>query len=67
MGSYPMTVQYGHQYQVKLVLNGNTIEAYLDGVKRLWSSHDRYASGQFGVMVWDGEAAFDNLRAWSLP
>jgi hypothetical protein len=67
MSSYPMTVEYNHQYQVKLVLNGNSFEAYLDGVKRLWSNYDRYSSGQFGVMVYDGEAAFDNLKASRIP
>jgi uncharacterized repeat protein (TIGR01451 family) len=67
MHSYQMTVEYNHQYRIKFVLNGNWFNVYLDGVKRLTGSYNRYDSGQFGVMVWDGEAAFDNLEARSAP
>jgi hypothetical protein len=66
-GSYPMTVQYNHPYHLKLVLNGNYLEGYLDGVRRMYGTYDLHASGQFGTFIWDGEAAFDNLKAWSIP
>jgi hypothetical protein len=29
-----MTVQYNHWYTIKIVADGSTLEAYLDGVKR---------------------------------
>jgi len=67
MGSYPMTVQYNHQYRLKLVLNGNYLEGYLDGVRRMYGTYDLHSTGQFGAFVWDGEAAFDNMKAWALP
>jgi hypothetical protein len=66
-GSYPMTVQYNHPYHLKMVLNGNYLEGYLDGVRRMYGTYDLHSSGQFGTFIWNGEAAFDNVKAWSIP
>ena len=35
LASYSMTVQRNHEYRIKVVANGNIIEAYLDGAKLL--------------------------------
>ncbi len=65
--SYPMTVQYNHWYTIKVVANGDTLEAYLDGVKRLSTTDTRYGSGQLGVMLHRGVTLYDDLQAWALP
>jgi photosystem II stability/assembly factor-like uncharacterized protein len=65
--SYAMTVERDHSYTIKVVANGNTIEAYLDGVKRLTVTDSTYSSGQFGVFLHRATATYDDLRAWALP
>jgi len=65
--SYAMTVERNHSYTIKAVANGNTIEAYLDGVKRLTVTDSTYSGGQFGVFLHRATATYDDLRAWALP
>jgi hypothetical protein len=65
--SYSMTVERNHQYKIKVVANGSTLEAYLDDVKLLTVTDTTYTSGQFGVMLYRSTAAYDNLEAKSLP
>ncbi len=65
--SYPMTVQYNHWYTIKLVASGSTLEAYLDGVKRLSVTDTTYTSGQLGVMLHQATAMYDDLQAWATP
>jgi levanbiose-producing levanase len=67
LDSYPVAVEYNHWYTIKVVVDGDTIEAYLDGVKRLTATDSQYAGGQFGVLLHQGVAAYDNLAAWGLP
>jgi hypothetical protein len=67
LDSYSMTVQRNHPYQVKVVANGSTIEAYLDGVKRLTASDSTYTTGHLGVMLFRATATYDDLEAWTLP
>ena len=67
LASYAMTVQRNHPYKVKVVANGSTIEAYLDGVKRLTVTDSTYSSGQGGVMLFQATATYDDLKAWELP
>jgi len=67
LASHPMTVQRNQRYEVKVVANGNTIEAYLDGVKRLTVTDTTYASGQLGVVLFRATATFDDLQGWQLP
>lgn len=64
--SFPMTVQYNHWYTIKIVANGSTLEAYLDGVKRLTVTDTTYTSGQLGVMLHRATAAYDDLQAWEM-
>jgi hypothetical protein len=65
--SYPMTVQYNHWYTIQIVADGSTLEAYLDGVKRLTATDTTYAGGQLGVMLHRATAAYDDLQAWATP
>jgi hypothetical protein len=67
LASYPMTVQRNHPYTIKVVASGSTIEAYLDGVKRLTVADGSYASGNLGVMLFCATATYDDLEARGLP
>jgi uncharacterized repeat protein (TIGR01451 family) len=67
LDTYSMTVQYNHPYTIKVVANGSTIEAYLDGVKRLTVTDTTYSSGRLGVMLFRATATYDNLEAWEMP
>jgi Leucine-rich repeat (LRR) protein len=67
LASYSMTVERSHQYKIKVVANGSTIEAYLDDVKRLTVTDTTYTSGHFGVMLYRATAAYDTLKAWATP
>jgi hypothetical protein len=67
LASYSMTVQRNHEYQIKVVATGNTIEAYLDGTQRLTVTDTMYSTGQLGVMVFQATATYDDLEAWATP
>jgi hypothetical protein len=67
LASYPMTVARNHWYNIKVVVNGTKIEGYLDGAKRLTAYDSNFSSGQFGVMLFQGTGAYDNLEARTLP
>jgi uncharacterized repeat protein (TIGR01451 family) len=67
LDSYAMTVQYNHPYTIKVVANGSTIEAYLDGVKRLTVADTTYSGGHLGVMLFQATATYDDLEAWEMP
>jgi hypothetical protein len=67
LASHAMTVERNRAYRVRVLAAGNTIEAYLDGVKLLTVSDSAYSSGNFGVMVFVGAATYDDLHAWLLP
>jgi hypothetical protein len=38
-----------------------------NAAKRMLGTYDLNSTGQLGVFIWDGEAAFDNLKAQALP
>ncbi|NOZ28115.1 MAG: hypothetical protein GXP39_08695 [Chloroflexi bacterium] len=67
LASYSMSVQRNHPYRVKVVVRGNKIEAYLDGVKRLTAVDSTYGNGRFGVMLFRATATYDDLEARRLP
>jgi len=67
LDQYSMAVQRNHQYRIKVVANGSTIEAYLDGAKRLTVTDTTFTNGQFGVMLFQATGAYDNLEARALP
>jgi hypothetical protein len=72
LAAYPWAVSLNHWYHVKVVVNGSTMEGYLDGVKRLTATDTNFTNGQFGVVTSAAINAppiggFDNLEAWALP
>jgi hypothetical protein len=67
LDSYPVTVQYNHPYQLKVVANGATIDAYLDGVLRIEITDSTYSGGRFRVMLHMSAATYDDLSGWDLP
>jgi len=67
LDSYSMTVERNHPYTIKVVADGSTIEAYLDGVKRLTVTDGTYSSGQLGVILFQSTATYDDLQAWETP
>jgi hypothetical protein len=67
LASIPVAVQRNHQYRLRAVASGNALEAWLDGEKRLTATDSTFGGGKFGVIVWRGVAAYDDVRAWSLP
>ena len=72
LATYPWAVFSNRWYHVKVAVNGNTMEGYLDGTKRLTATDTNFTSGQFGVML-NGlfspspAGAYDNLEARTLP
>jgi uncharacterized repeat protein (TIGR01451 family) len=64
---YPMTVQIGHQYKIKIVASGPNLDVYLDGVKRISAYDTSNTTGKLGVILNNATAAFDNLKAWTTP
>jgi len=67
LASYAVSVERMHQYKIRVVANGSAIDAYLDGVKRLSVTDSAYSSGRFGVVLFQATAAYDNLKAWTIP
>jgi hypothetical protein len=67
LGSYPVTVEYNRSYEIKVVANGSTIEAYLDGRRLLTVTDTTYTSGRLGVMLYQSTATYDDLTAWEIP
>ena len=63
LGRYTFTPQYDTPYDVKVVAHGNTLEGYLDGVKRISVIDGTLTSGKFGVIVFRATAEFDDLVA----
>lgn len=65
--SHSMTVQHNHSYKIKVMANGNTLDAYLDGVKLLTATDGTYSTGHLGVVLFQATAKYDDLVAWELP
>ncbi len=65
---YSVTVEYGRAYTLRAELVGDLLRVYLDGVHAFTATlGGYYSSGQFGVLVHNGVARFDDLAAWRLP
>jgi hypothetical protein len=67
LDSHAMPVQRNHPYQIRVVANGSTIQAYLDGVHLLTATDTDYTGGHLGVMLFQATATYDDLRAWETP
>jgi len=64
---YPMTVEYGRPYRIKVVADGSKLDVYLDGMKRVSAEDTRYSTGKFGAYIRNGDAVWDSLEARALP
>jgi hypothetical protein len=67
LASHTMTVQRNQPYKVQVAARGRTIEAYLDGVKRLEVRSNVCSTGRLGVLLFQATAMCDDLKAWQLP
>ena len=67
LASYPVAVQYGRSYRIKVVARGSTIEAYLDGRNLLKVTDATYPEGRLGVILFQSTATYDDLEAWAIP
>ena len=62
-----VTINKGQEYNVKVVTSGSTIKCYLDDNEIISATDTTYASGKFGMLVYDGstsdigEAVFQNV------
>ena len=60
-------LEFGRPYSMKVAVSGGTLEAYLDGSKRVALTDSAYTTGYFGLMLLNAEATFDDVKAWALP
>jgi hypothetical protein len=67
LASYPVVVQYGRSYRIKVVARGSAIEAYLDGKNLLRVMDATYPEGRLGVILFQSVATYDDLEAWEIP
>ena len=49
---------------VKIVVDGNTFELYLNGEFQSEDKDDAYKTGQVGVWAWETEASFDDFTVY---
>ncbi len=56
----------GLTYEVKVLMHGNLLDAYLDGRHLFSTTVYDYREGQLGFFVEDGEALFSGLEAFAL-
>ncbi|MEV0388549.1 glycoside hydrolase family 32 protein [Nonomuraea sp. NPDC050643] len=64
IATYKTSVVAGRVYHLKVVAKGASIKVYLDGgaTPVIDATDDQYASGHFGLNVFDGTAQFQNIR-----
>jgi hypothetical protein len=67
LASYPVAVQHGRPYRIKVVAHGSMIEAYLGGKNLLKVIDATYPEGQLGVILFQSVATYDDLEAWEIP
>ncbi len=64
VATFPVAVTQGTTYHLKVVAKGTTIKVYLDnGANPVIDATDsQYASGRFGLNVYNSTAQFQNVR-----
>jgi fructan beta-fructosidase len=64
IATYPLDVQLGRTYHLKVVAVGPRLRVYLDGgaAPVIDAVDDTIASGQFGLNVFNGTAVIQNVR-----
>ncbi|HEX3047102.1 MAG TPA: family 16 glycoside hydrolase, partial [Bacillota bacterium] len=63
LASKAYTVQTGTWYTLKLVLNGSSIQAYVNGVQELTATDSSLATGKVGFYCLNTSAEFDDVIA----
>ncbi len=61
IASKAYTVAAGTWYTLKLVVNGSSIQAYVNGVQELAASDSSLATGRVGLMSYNTSAEFDEV------
>jgi len=56
-------LELNRAYQLKIVAKGETLEGYLDGIKRVTIDDNTYTAGRLGVVIDNATATFDDLKA----
>ncbi|TDD07500.1 glycoside hydrolase family 32 protein [Nonomuraea deserti] len=64
IATYKAPIEAGQTYHLKVVTQGQSIKVYLDDRAEpvIDAKDDQYASGHFGLNVFDGTAQFQNIR-----
>ncbi|WP_219471234.1 GH32 C-terminal domain-containing protein [Nonomuraea rhizosphaerae] len=64
IATYRTPVELGRTYHLKVVTKGASIKVYLDGgaTPVIDATDDSYASGHFGLNVFDGTGQFQNVK-----
>jgi uncharacterized repeat protein (TIGR01451 family) len=60
---FSVPLEHNHQYALKVVANGSTLDGYLDGYHHLSLTDTTYSTGRLGVVVENATVAFENLKA----
>ena len=61
LASTSYTLSTGTTYTFKAVLNGSTLDFYVNGVKQLTATDTSFTSGKFGLTTFNASAEFDNV------
>lgn len=58
----PVGYDWNKSQPIKVVVNGNTFTAYVDGKEVLKATDNTYPSGQVGLRTWGGNNCFDDFK-----
>lgn len=67
LGNSSIIINSGTEYNLKIVVQGNTFTAYLDGQQVLSCTDQTYANGAFGLRARRADVYFDNFNVTGLP
>ncbi|RIQ20187.1 glycoside hydrolase family 32 protein [Jiangella rhizosphaerae] len=69
IATYPLDVEYGRTYHLKVVAEGPRIRIYLDDAAEpvIDAVDDTIAGGQFGLNVYNGTAVIQNVQVGPVP
>jgi len=60
----PYTLNTSTWYTFKAVLNGSTLELWVNGIKQLSATDTMYSTGQIGLYSHRANSEFDNVSAY---
>jgi fructan beta-fructosidase len=62
IATYPTTIVPGRTYHLTVIAQGASIKVLLNGTQVIDATDSAYASGLFGLNLFTGSAAFNNIR-----